>query len=557
MGEDVDGLLRRPRRRPRRRRARRAGLGLHRPATPAASAAITGTRSPLRSPTPAPRCSPGAPRPAPRAQIAARFAERSAEVARGLDSLEDDPSGPRRRPRCSSAAAMRVTRPSVAADAVRAVTALVGRPVRVLRACCGLPLLHAGDREASSPPRAASPPKPTARRASSPSIPAAPARSSSSTPGSASTPPQPELFIDLAARNRAPPAAPARTARLPLARSLSARPRARPLRRAARHPRPARRPRPRSSSSARAATASAAAAAACSRRRGPTSARAIADARVAEHRALGGGVLVTGCAQSLHRFRRAGEPAEDIVSLVRARPRALRMTGSPERLPAGRHPAGRGAAAPHRRRAPARQLPAGAHRLRRHRGVELPSAARRRARRRAAPRRLRARCSCSIGEALAEQNVFDAAAQPHHRPPRTRATSASGSRPRAARGRSPSRGAQGGRATALEGDADPAVRRFREEIVARGHGHRGVAGERPGALLQAAPGARVGRREGAERARNDLVKREAEGAQRLRAMRARVEERDGQPHRRRRARREERSMRAPRRASACSRCSSA
>jgi hypothetical protein len=42
----------------------------------------------------------------------------------------------------------------------------------------------------------------------------------------------------------------------------------------------------------------------------------MASARVAEHRRLGGGTLVTGCAQSLRRFRRAGEPAVDIVSLV-------------------------------------------------------------------------------------------------------------------------------------------------------------------------------------------------------------------------------------------------
>jgi Fe-S oxidoreductase len=48
----------------------------------------------------------------------------------------------------------------------------------------------------------------------------------------------------------------------------------------------------------------------------PESAQAIAAARVGEHRTLGGGVLVTGCAQSLHRFRRAGEPAQDIVSLI-------------------------------------------------------------------------------------------------------------------------------------------------------------------------------------------------------------------------------------------------
>jgi hypothetical protein len=48
----------------------------------------------------------------------------------------------------------------------------------------------------------------------------------------------------------------------------------------------------------------------------PESARAIAAARVGEHREKGGGVLVTGCAQSLHRFREAGEPAVDLVSLV-------------------------------------------------------------------------------------------------------------------------------------------------------------------------------------------------------------------------------------------------
>jgi hypothetical protein len=42
----------------------------------------------------------------------------------------------------------------------------------------------------------------------------------------------------------------------------------------------------------------------------------MAAARVAEHQALGGGLLVTGCAMSLKRFRDAGEPAEDIASLI-------------------------------------------------------------------------------------------------------------------------------------------------------------------------------------------------------------------------------------------------
>lgn len=48
----------------------------------------------------------------------------------------------------------------------------------------------------------------------------------------------------------------------------------------------------------------------------PASSAAIADSRIAEHRALGGGLLVTHCAQSLRRFRTRGEPAEDLASLV-------------------------------------------------------------------------------------------------------------------------------------------------------------------------------------------------------------------------------------------------
>lgn len=48
----------------------------------------------------------------------------------------------------------------------------------------------------------------------------------------------------------------------------------------------------------------------------PATSAAIADGRIAEHRASGGGVLVTACAESLRRFRSRGEPAVDLMSLV-------------------------------------------------------------------------------------------------------------------------------------------------------------------------------------------------------------------------------------------------
>jgi Fe-S oxidoreductase len=48
----------------------------------------------------------------------------------------------------------------------------------------------------------------------------------------------------------------------------------------------------------------------------PGASIAMADERIAAHRDTGGGVLVTACAQSLHRFRSRGEEARDLVSLV-------------------------------------------------------------------------------------------------------------------------------------------------------------------------------------------------------------------------------------------------
>jgi Fe-S oxidoreductase len=48
----------------------------------------------------------------------------------------------------------------------------------------------------------------------------------------------------------------------------------------------------------------------------PEVSRAMADERIAEHRARGGGTLVTGCAASLRRYRSRGHPAVDWVELL-------------------------------------------------------------------------------------------------------------------------------------------------------------------------------------------------------------------------------------------------
>jgi two-component system, NtrC family, sensor kinase len=128
-----------------------------------------------------------------------------------------------------------------------------------------------------------------------------------------------------------------------------------------------------------------------------------------------------------------------------------------------------------------------------------------------------------IGEALAEQNVLNA--QLNHitaaKNPgdvrewietarRTRPLTFSQVREAAERG--------------LDQETDPAVRRFREEIareVASIERSLSSGPERFSQLFQALA---VGDRDTAERARNDLVKREAEAAQRFRAIRTRVED---------------------------------
>lgn len=48
----------------------------------------------------------------------------------------------------------------------------------------------------------------------------------------------------------------------------------------------------------------------------PAASRRIADQRLADHAACGGGTVVTGCASSSRRFRAAGAPTEDLIALI-------------------------------------------------------------------------------------------------------------------------------------------------------------------------------------------------------------------------------------------------
>jgi Fe-S oxidoreductase len=252
--------------------------------------------------------------------VAARFVDRAAEVAEAVDRIQ--PSLPPREARALLIGCGYVKHaPDVAADAVRASEALTGTRLRAVRACCGLPLLHAGDHpgfvraaRAFVAESGASRPVLVVDPGCARALQVEYARAGVAAPPV-------ELFVDLAAQraSRLDRRADAPTYRwhdpCQLGRGLGRfdEPRAVLKRVAGRAPLEFQRSR---------------ADAECSGGGGllpatrPESARAIADARVADHRAAGGGVLVTGCAQSLHRFRRAGEVAEDIVSIVaRALPR--------------------------------------------------------------------------------------------------------------------------------------------------------------------------------------------------------------------------------------------
>lgn len=72
--------------------------------------------------------------------------------------------------------------------------------------------------------------------------------------------------------------------------------------------------------------------------------------------------------------------------------------------------------------------------------------------------------------------------------------------------------------------ADPSVRQFGEEIAREMAAVEKILSADPERFAQLFQALSVGNREAAERARDELVKREAEGALRLRAMKVRVEE---------------------------------
>lgn len=211
----------------------------------------------------------------------------------------------------------------VADDAVKATASLLGAKPRPVRACCGLPLLYAGDREGF----AAAAKHLAAEVARAPRLIAVDpgcGRALLVEYARVGVPlPPVSLFVDLAAREkdrlrRLDEIGPARFHDpCQLGRGLGRyeEPRA-VLERVA--PGAVRFPREREGAE-------------CSGGGGllprtrPASSRAIADARIAQHRGAGGGLLVTHCAASLHRFRSAGEPAEDLTSLVA---RALRPRDS-------------------------------------------------------------------------------------------------------------------------------------------------------------------------------------------------------------------------------------
>lgn len=68
----------------------------------------------------------------------------------------------------------------------------------------------------------------------------------------------------------------------------------------------------------------------------PETSAAIAEDRIAEHRRLGGGTLVTGCASSLRRFRASGERAEDLVTWTARGLGVSTSTGSGSGAPSDR-----------------------------------------------------------------------------------------------------------------------------------------------------------------------------------------------------------------------------
>jgi dimethylglycine catabolism B len=268
-------------------------------------------------------------------QVVRRWPDRARELSRTVAALERA-AAPEGAPSAEPAAVVLIgcgyvrRSPEVARDALRAVAALVGGPARPVRSCCGLPLLYAGDRAGfQSAARRLAAEVAGARRlvvvdpgcARALLVEYARDHVELREPdGSAMR--APELFVDVAyaARDRLKPAAAGsqgpdghRAFRYhdpcQLGRGLGRYDEPRAVLSRALGVAPGELPRTRAQAE-------------CSGAGGllpatrPATSRAIADERIAEHHALGGGTLITGCGQSLHRFRTRGQAAEDLVSIV-------------------------------------------------------------------------------------------------------------------------------------------------------------------------------------------------------------------------------------------------
>jgi Fe-S oxidoreductase len=256
------------------------------------------------------------------ARVSDRWSEQAEALGRAVDELAI--SGPADEPRNALGPAVLLGcgyvrhAPDVAADALRATRALLGEPPRVVRACCGLSLLYAGDRhgfvkaarllaaevEGAQELVAVDPGCARALLVEYPRV-GVDVR-------------VPTLLIDLAARaldRLAPSSTPEGAASVryhdpcQLGRGLGRydEPRAILERIAGAPPGHFLRQREHGECSGAGGLLPATM---------PDASRAIADARIAEHRALGGGALVTACAASLRRFRSRGEPALDLISLI-------------------------------------------------------------------------------------------------------------------------------------------------------------------------------------------------------------------------------------------------
>jgi len=288
-------------------------------------------------------------------ELSERWFDRAAEVTEAVDVIATQTDTDRSAPTDAAllfGCGYARRAPDVARDAVRATIALTDAKVRPVRSCCGLPLLQAGDHEGFVA---------AAKRLAS-EVAKAP-RLVAVDPGCARTLlveyarvgvklPKVELFLDLAMSERARLRAldpreiggdPSPVKDLSAApREGDAAPRSSPRGVRVRWHDPCQlgrglgrfeepraildRVTPGAAGFTRERVMSE-----CSGGGGllpitrPETSRAIAEQRIADHRSAGGGVLVTHCAASLHRFRTAGEPAVDLTTLVA---RAIAPAGS-------------------------------------------------------------------------------------------------------------------------------------------------------------------------------------------------------------------------------------